>query len=816
MTGDGSKRSQVSANPPRKINVQKFAESRASELETLYSIVSSRLNNDFRSRRSKRRRTSAYDNKVAKKRYRKKRKLGVGVADRSNAAAVSDETVPPRHIRRGVELRKNPESGFTTSGDGTKRLRTHVWHAKRFTMTKLWGFHLPLGLQGRGRGSRALLKWYKHGAVLHDASYYSAVQLEAPEDSLMSVLKMVLEPSPSAQSEEIINAVLSGSIYGSAMLHHIGAPISQLIAPVTYMWRPFGGGGCNEPQSSESRSSHRQLWMNESGILINCFSLEGQLAKLEVMGSKAFQLLQKILHPDSCNSKNSWQPMQCALEEANCDNVSSRAVLSFTVKDPRVPEKRVTDVPVAAPTVENYASEYEHGKDVTISRGSEEIKELYSPSCSKAEEDSSFFDKRTLWDASSRVTPPVEENALSLEKHDLRMDYIFLDASQSGILNSSTETQGSRHCPIMLLKNNNQIGSFMGWSMIIPLSWVRVFWVSFISKGAHAIGQREKRWIACEVGLPVFPSEFPDSRAYLSSMETALTALDQKAEQLPPAIRPLKVPIPPPWNSIRTAVNEECRALQGAAVCNAKDMIECKLLSNSMCGDRGITSSLSVDGNAFDGIVARTSGVLADFLNEISGDQLLLFPQVPKGKMRIMELMMEESKHDSLQNGINQITYDCKLCFVRVLLHACKEGVFEEGAVICAPCLGDLSLWTSRSERNEAGFQIPQSYGSSYFKEQSSGRWELQLPENAIARESYRWPIGFVTTGFVRGSKKPVAEALCEAVLLARLREKQWNEISVQQRRKEIYVLVRNLRSSTYRLGVASIVLEQQEDLEFL
>lgn len=33
----------------------------------------------------------------------------------------------------------------------------------------------------RGRGSRALLKWVKQGVVVHDASYYTAVQLEGPE-----------------------------------------------------------------------------------------------------------------------------------------------------------------------------------------------------------------------------------------------------------------------------------------------------------------------------------------------------------------------------------------------------------------------------------------------------------------------------------------------------------------------------------------------------------------------------------------------------------------------------------------------------------
>jgi ribonuclease P/MRP protein subunit POP1 len=39
----------------------------------------------------------------------------------------------------------------------------------------------------------------------------------------------------------------------------------------------------------------------------------------------------------------------------------------------------------------------------------------------------------------------------------------------------------------------------------------------------------------------------------------------------------------------------------------------------------------------------------------------------------------------------------------------------------------------------------------------------------------------------------------------------------VKQRKKEIYVLVRNLRSSAYRLALATVVLEQEEeDVVFL
>ncbi|KAM1718355.1 hypothetical protein ACFX11_026076 [Malus domestica] len=151
MATDGFRRQQVSSAPPRKINVQKFAESRGSELETLHSIVSNRLNNDIRSWRSKRRRTTAYDNQAAKKSCRKKRKL-----DQSNALMLppekDDKKNVPRCIRRRAELKMNLEKGFCTSGDGTKRLRTHVWHAKRFTMTKLWGYYLPLGLQAAEGG----------------------------------------------------------------------------------------------------------------------------------------------------------------------------------------------------------------------------------------------------------------------------------------------------------------------------------------------------------------------------------------------------------------------------------------------------------------------------------------------------------------------------------------------------------------------------------------------------------------------------------------------------------------------------------------
>lgn len=326
---------------------------------------------------------------------------------------------------------------------------------------------------------------------------------------------------------------------------------------------------------------------------------------------------------------------------------------------------------------------------------------------------------------------------------------------------------------------------------------------------------REKHWVASEMGMPFFPSDFPDCNAYSFFMANEAAVFNKKVERSPPDVRPWRVPIPPPWDTICHAFNGGPTRVGNSQINNEEKMFNGNSLSNSDSGNCS-TSSFVHHGNTFDGVVARTHFVLTDFLREIQGDHLLLFSQLPDKKTSIFKLLKDESKFGPSMNGISHFSYGRKLCFLRILLHAYKEGVFEEGAVVCAPQLTDISLLISRSGTDEGGLQMPQSAVRSYFKEQSPAKWELHKPEDAIARESHRWPIGFVTTGFVRGSKKPVAEALCEAVLLACLREEQWNNMP-KKRRKEIYVLVRNLRSSSYRLALATIVLEQQEeDVEFM
>lgn len=105
MAGDGSKKSQVSTAPPRKMNVQKFAEDRAPELESLHSIVSNRTNNNFRSLRNKRRITTAYNKQAAKQRPRK-RKLGLSAKVKDDLDSASIKSVA--EFAGELNLKKNP------------------------------------------------------------------------------------------------------------------------------------------------------------------------------------------------------------------------------------------------------------------------------------------------------------------------------------------------------------------------------------------------------------------------------------------------------------------------------------------------------------------------------------------------------------------------------------------------------------------------------------------------------------------------------------------------------------------------------------
>jgi ribonuclease P/MRP protein subunit POP1 len=75
--------------------------------------------------------------------------------------------------------------------EGPRRLETHVWAARRMRMRAAHGHLLAWQAPGRGRGSRALLRRARRGAVMHDASYWCCLQLEGAEVAIAATMEAV-------------------------------------------------------------------------------------------------------------------------------------------------------------------------------------------------------------------------------------------------------------------------------------------------------------------------------------------------------------------------------------------------------------------------------------------------------------------------------------------------------------------------------------------------------------------------------------------------------------------------------------------------
>ncbi|CAL9767173.1 unnamed protein product [Musa acuminata subsp. burmannicoides] len=521
-----------------------------------------------------------------------------------------------------MEFRSNPSSGFCTAGDGTKRLRTHLWHAKRFTMVKHWGFYLPLGLHGRGQGSRAVLKWFKYGALLHDASYCLPIQIEGlhigcVENGFVPIALC----TPSTAPEKLSNQVAHGVYYGKAMLYHIETS-------VIYMWQPFlrDSDHVNAEKdgvSNSSGSTHkdecslpiRKLWiwihaasfnegfgvidnscqkqMHECGVYVRCFMLEGKIARLEVMGSKAIKIIKKILHPVSHLTPCSNSQVQKSILLCHAEKLPSYATLSLTVHDPRdLPSSRteVTDNELST-ILEGYFQ----GEDSLWSRP--ETNGIF------------LSDSISLWDCSNNLNPPVPESIICKEKHDRRLKDFYLEPSSHA---------------------GAQLNFCMGWSIILPLSWVKTFWTLLVLHGCHAIDLRERRWVESNSGLPSSPFDFPDCTAYSSFMADEAATLYTASELHPLAMRPSRVPIPSPWNSIVSTVIKGPNILRGFMTMDAQTSSGI-IPENSILNVDSKDKASSPERQAavvFPDFIARTSKVLDWYLKKIGCRNLLSLPDV--------------------------------------------------------------------------------------------------------------------------------------------------------------------------------------------
>ncbi|BFI30940.1 ribonuclease P/MRP protein subunit POP1 [Marchantia polymorpha subsp. ruderalis] len=399
--------------PPRTIEIYNFAAARSAEVQSLFEAVKDRVEisggdaSSFSQARHLRRRTTSHLRRLPywlqneRKKHRglvpreRKRSKNDDSPVAAAAAAVGPDTgasekrkadrpPPCRRVRRRMEFQRIRQGEDVVGNDGTRRLGTHVWHAKRFSMTKCWGYSLAEGLPGRGRGSRSVLKWVKEAAVLHDASYYGLIELQGSSDLIARCLQNTVEPpiwSPSPTSNVKL-AEAEGLIQGKAMLYHYGRAPYDAISPISFLWRtPTSRLDAGRVRSDESPADvnpveERQLWIwvhpgaHEAALKclsrtceeqakkneispVKCRSRRSEFARLEIMGMKATEVIRKVIHP-TCrevrlpHSKTTSRPsghegvtsgeFETPLNQtyfSKAEFLPSSAVLALNVLDPR-------------------------------------------------------------------------------------------------------------------------------------------------------------------------------------------------------------------------------------------------------------------------------------------------------------------------------------------------------------------------------------------------------------------------------------------------------------------------------------------------
>jgi len=163
--GGGSRHSGV----PRILDLQQYASARGPEIDALHAVSRDcdKPGSGSSIPRHLRRRAASHNRRRSYYWNRKKRSPAViqdsSAQPKSNSETGSETAEPGsdagaltqeepqkkrpcRRVRRKFELKGGVDGSGGCSNDGTQRLVTHVCHAKRFSMTKIWGYWLPEGL----------------------------------------------------------------------------------------------------------------------------------------------------------------------------------------------------------------------------------------------------------------------------------------------------------------------------------------------------------------------------------------------------------------------------------------------------------------------------------------------------------------------------------------------------------------------------------------------------------------------------------------------------------------------------------------------
>ncbi|TFY68580.1 hypothetical protein EVG20_g3505 [Dentipellis fragilis] len=579
---------------PTSLDVEKFAEARAFEINAMHNAMKSASSSSTHRAwqelpRHLRRRAASHDVRRVPARLRQKA--------RAEMDPMRKKILGRKPPRRSKHEREKKADIFAKRQIDKKWLESHLWHAKRMHMENMWGYRLAV--QPTEKSFRPSYRAAVHGAILHDASYYSLIQVTGPEHVLKTLLESCCDPQgPGPGSKRYTNGVRACDI---TMYRPNSYPFA-LVGPVSLMWRPVdppaetdkaqadtnvagptnggkkkkkkgkkkdnqGTSASTQPQPTGDNVS-RTVWIRchptvfkdayltlkiatsttlevlkkssehmDKEYEVELANLSDSVNAFEIMGPKSSQVIRGALTPDfNTETRKEFKKFWSSLNNLqSTGSLPGSMIIGFKVLDPRLnfPPKNA--------------------------KAHVESQELPSIPAAWSCLPSSDLAKSDVWDDKIREllkTPKYKKHEIDARRAQNVIPGTPLKATKS-----------DNRVPIMLIQRSIPSDSFMsrsatspsttkindtpihGWTLIVPRGWSMPFLTSLVYTGTCVGGQRERQHQAFEAGQPYFPQDFPFTAAYDDYSESRAHVDEERWLRKPPAKRPNweKLETPSPW-----------------------------------------------------------------------------------------------------------------------------------------------------------------------------------------------------------------------------------------------------------------------------
>ncbi|KAL1662437.1 ribonucleases P/MRP protein subunit POP1-domain-containing protein [Schizophyllum commune] len=568
---------------PGAIQVEKFAEARAFEIDAMHNAMQNSSEHSAQRAwqalpRHLRRRAASHDPRRVPSRLRERAKAEIDG--------------PIRKRRHRVK------KGTTTAKEFAKRqrdkswLETHVWHAKRMIMTNIWGYRLAV--KPTEKSFRPSHRAAMHGSILHDASYEGPIEVSGP----LEILKLALEqccdcqgPSPAAPR------FADGSRAFNTYIYEFQTYPLALVSPASIIWQPRNSipqkpanksqgkgkgkaattvGGTSTPTNPAAEK--RTLWLrchadafkwvfqilqrsvtfaldtynkahpDEPSQDVEIADLRGELNIFEIMGPQANQVLRGALRAVP-RGEGEFDQFWASLKDLQTSGAVPRnMIVGFTVDDPRLrfPPKRAKPDDEAA-----------QSQSPTFPSPALAASIIWDPDVRKKLSVPKYTQKQLDERRAKNLVPGTPLNTLRL---DDRVPVLLVQRSVEPLSPSTSGTSSlapsaatsrtssfnrtnSSHSPLPSPSTPSQ--PIHGWTLIFPAGWGMAFLPSLVHTGTRVAGQRERASQSFEAGVPHFPQDVPGDWTTLAQFGShenwwALRALEEQArwERTPPSKRP--------------------------------------------------------------------------------------------------------------------------------------------------------------------------------------------------------------------------------------------------------------------------------------